>query len=100
MLRVLILMSNTGDGHRASAEALQAGFQRLPGDFALGQAGLLRFFVKGVGKLVAKSNSKRVIHGTSVTQSWQWCNTRVSAAQPTHRNSRLDSLMKVIQSLA
>ena len=28
MLRVLILMSSTGDGHRASAEALQAGFQR------------------------------------------------------------------------
>lgn len=25
---ILLLMSNTGDGHRASAEALQAGFQR------------------------------------------------------------------------
>jgi 1,2-diacylglycerol 3-beta-galactosyltransferase len=30
--RVLILMSDTGGGHRASAEALRAGFQQLYGD--------------------------------------------------------------------
>ena len=30
--RVMILMSDTGGGHRASAEALQAGFQQLYGD--------------------------------------------------------------------
>lgn len=30
--RILILMSDTGGGHRASAQALQAGFQRLYGD--------------------------------------------------------------------
>lgn len=32
LTRVLILMSDTGGGHRASAEALRAGFQQLYGD--------------------------------------------------------------------
>mmetsp|Transcript_5219 Transcript_5219/g.19146 ORF Transcript_5219/g.19146 Transcript_5219/m.19146 type:complete len:536 (+) Transcript_5219:143-1750(+) len=31
-LRVMILMSDTGGGHRASAEALKQGFQRMYGD--------------------------------------------------------------------
>lgn len=31
-LRILILMSDTGGGHRASAQALQAGFEELFGD--------------------------------------------------------------------
>ena len=30
--RVMVLMSDTGGGHRASAEALKAGFQKLYGD--------------------------------------------------------------------
>jgi predicted Ser/Thr protein kinase len=30
--RVLVLMSNTGGGHKASAEALEAGFKELYGD--------------------------------------------------------------------
>jgi hypothetical protein len=30
--KVLVLMSNTGGGHRASAEALEAGFKQLYGD--------------------------------------------------------------------
>lgn len=30
--RVMVLMSDTGGGHRASAEALQAGFEQLYGD--------------------------------------------------------------------
>ena len=34
MKRILILMSATGGGHKASAEALKAGFeQRFPGQF-------------------------------------------------------------------
>lgn len=36
MLRILILMSDTGGGHRASAQALKAGFDELyPGRFAI-----------------------------------------------------------------
>lgn len=30
--KVLVLMSNTGGGHRASAEAIEAGFKQLYGD--------------------------------------------------------------------
>lgn len=30
--RIMILMSDTGGGHRASAEALKAGFEKLYGD--------------------------------------------------------------------
>ena len=30
--RVMVLMSDTGGGHRASAEALQAGFEQLYGN--------------------------------------------------------------------
>ena len=29
---ILVLMSNTGGGHKASAEALQAGFKQMYGD--------------------------------------------------------------------
>lgn len=32
MKRVLILMSNTGGGHKASADAIRAGFAQLYGD--------------------------------------------------------------------
>ena len=30
--KVLVLMSNTGGGHKASAEAIEAGFKQLYGD--------------------------------------------------------------------
>lgn len=53
--RVLIMMSNTGGGHRASAEALQAVFKELYGDQyevraaqGLGPAGMCGSGVLGV----------------------------------------------------
>lgn len=61
--RIMILMSDTGGGHRASAEALKAGFEKLYGD---------KYTVKPLRQILSEkrfqknSFSLRIICSTSV----------------------------------
>ncbi len=116
--KILILMSNTGGGHRASAEALQAGFARRFGDrfqveiidllidhlpWPLNQLpksyALLANYLPWLWRLLWKTGERQIIASPLMTLAARWAAPSIRRVLQTYEPDLIISVHPLVQEM-